>query len=134
MFKLSIVSPEKVLYEDTVESIVVPGSEGYLGVMSKHAPLITSLKPGKLEIRDSHNKEIIAAISGGFLEVSDNVATILADAVELASEIDLERAESAMKRAMERINMNPSEIDLPRARAALERARNRFKIFKQHGN
>ncbi|MBD3382488.1 MAG: ATP synthase F1 subunit epsilon [candidate division Zixibacteria bacterium] len=134
MFKLSIVSPEKVLYEDTVESIVVPGSEGYLGVMSQHAPLITSLKPGKLEIRDSHNKEIIAAISGGFLEVSDNVATILADAVELASEIDLERAESAMKRAMERINMNPSEIDLPRARAALERARNRFKIFKQHGN
>lgn len=134
MFKLSIVSPEKVLYEDTVESIVVPGSEGYLGVMSQHAPLITSLKPGKLEIRDSNNKEIIAAISGGFLEVSDNVATILADAVELASEIDLERAESAMKRALDRINMNPSEIDLPRARAALERARNRFRIFKQHGN
>ncbi len=132
MFKLSIVSPEKVLYEDMVESVVAPGSEGYLGILSNHAPLITSLKVGKLEIRDSKNRELTAAISGGFLEVSNNTATILADSVELAEEIDLSRAESALNRARERMNLDSGDIDLVRARSSLERARNRIQIFKKH--
>jgi F-type H+-transporting ATPase subunit epsilon len=131
MFKLSIVSPEKVLYEDMVESLVVPGTAGYLGVLSNHAPLITSLQVGKIEIRDSNKLERIAAISGGFLEVSNNTATILADSVEFAEDIELPRAESALQRARERLNMDAGDIDLPRARAALLRAKNRIKIKKE---
>ncbi len=131
MFKLSIVSPEKVLYEDMVESLVVPGTAGYLGVLSNHAPLITSLQVGKIEIRDSNKVEKIAAISGGFLEVSNNTATILADSVEFAEDIELPRAESALQRAQERLNMDAGDIDLPRARAALLRAKNRIKIIKE---
>ena len=131
MFKLSIVSPEKVLYEDMVESLVVPGTAGYLGVLSNHAPLITSLQVGKIEIRDSNKVEKIAAISGGFLEVSGNTATILADSVEFAEDIKVPRAESAIQRAQERLNMDARDIDLPRARAALLRAKNRIKIEKE---
>ncbi|HDS01867.1 MAG TPA: ATP synthase F1 subunit epsilon [candidate division Zixibacteria bacterium] len=131
MFKLSIVSPERVLYEDDVESLVAPGIDGYLGILSNHAPLITSLVTGRIEIRDAHKIEKIAAISQGFLEVSGNTATILADAVEFVEEIDLSRAESALKRAEERVNMDSGDIDLPRARNALIRARNRIKLVKQ---
>jgi F-type H+-transporting ATPase subunit epsilon len=114
-----------------VESLVVPGTAGYLGVLSNHAPLITSLQVGKIEIRDSNKLERIAAISGGFLEVSNNTATILADSVEFAEDIELPRAESALQRARERLNMDAGDIDLPRARAALLRAKNRIKIKKE---
>ena len=132
MFKLSIVSPEKTLYEDEVESMVAPGAAGYLGILSNHAPLITSLAAGKLEIRDAQKKERIASISGGFLEVSNNAATILADAVEFVEEIDLSRAQDALRRAEERLNMAPGKVDLPRARAALTRAQNRIRLYKEY--
>jgi F-type H+-transporting ATPase subunit epsilon len=132
MFKLSIVSPEKILYEDMVESLVVPGTAGYLGVLSNHAPLITSLTTGMLEIRDENKVEKIGSISGGFLEVSNNTATILADSVEFVEEIDLSRAETALKKAQERLNLPSGEMDLPRAKAALMRAQNRIKLRKQH--
>ncbi len=128
MFKLSVVSPERVLYEQEVQGIVGPGSEGYLGVRSNHAPLISSLAPGKITITESDEKQRIAAVSGGFIEVSDNVATILAETVEFVEEIDLDRARTAYERAKERIGMKKSGIDMQRALAALRRAENRLKI------
>jgi len=132
MFKLSIVSPEKTLYEDMVESLVAPGTEGYIGILSNHAPLITTLSAGKIEVRDSNKVERIAAISGGFLEVSANTATILADSVEFVEEIDVSRAKSALTRAQEKLNLHTGQIDLPRARAALLRAKNRLKLAKDN--
>jgi F-type H+-transporting ATPase subunit epsilon len=128
MFKLSVVSPERVLYEQEVQSIVVPGSEGYLGVLSNHAPLISSLAPGKITITESDEKQRIAAVSGGFIEVSDNVTTILAETVEFVEEIDLDRARTAYQRAKERMGLKKSTIDMQRAQAALRRAENRLKI------
>ncbi len=128
MFKLSVVSPERVLYEEEVQGIVVPGSEGYLGVLSNHAPLISSLAPGKITITESDEKQRIAAVSGGFIEVSDNVATILAETVEFVEEIDLDRARTAYQRAKERLGLKKSAIDIQRALAALRRAENRLKI------
>ena len=128
MFKLSVVSPERVLYEQEVQGIIVPGSEGYLGVLSNHAPLISSLAPGKITITESDEKQRIAAVSGGFIEVSDNVATILAETVEFVEEIDLDRARTAYQRAKERMGLKKSAIDMQRALAALRRAENRLKI------
>ncbi len=128
MFKLSVVSPERVLYEQEVQGIVVPGSEGYLGVLSNHAPLISSLAPGKITITESDEKQRIAAVSGGFIEVSDNVATILAETVEFVEELDLDRARTAYQRAKERMGLKKSAIDMQRALAALRRAENRLKI------
>ncbi len=128
MFKLSVVSPERVLYEQEVHGIVVPGSEGYLGVLSNHAPLISSLVPGKITITENDEKQRIAAVSGGFIEVSDNVATILAETVEFVEEIDLDRARTSYQRAKERMGLKKSAIDMQRAQAALRRAENRLKI------
>lgn len=134
MFQLSIVTPEKVAYEVEVKTLVVPGTEGYLGILSNHAPLITALKPGRIEFADADDNVVFIAVSGGFLEVSNNQATILADAVELGDEIDIERAQAAYDRQKARLiegGSGESEIDMPRARASMERAANRIKVYKQ---
>ena len=134
MFHLSIVTPEKSFYEGNIKSLVVPGTEGYLGVLSQHAPLITALMPGKIEFRDENDEVNIMAVSGGFLEVSNNIATILADTVESADEIDIERANAAYDREKKRLvsaGGEETDIDLPSVRAALERAANRIKVYKE---
>jgi F-type H+-transporting ATPase subunit epsilon len=131
VFKLSIVSPERILFEDEIRSLIVPGSEGYLGVLAHHAPLIATLKVGKITIKDETNVEKIMAISGGFIEVSNNVATILADTVELVDEIDLERAEGALKRAQELLNLDVSNVERERARHSAEKAKNRIALYKE---
>ncbi|UCE67113.1 MAG: F0F1 ATP synthase subunit epsilon [Candidatus Zixiibacteriota bacterium] len=132
MFKLSVVTPEKTVFEMDVRSIIAPGSEGYLGILSNHAPLITALKPGILSVNDQSGNETFYSISGGFLEVSGNIATILADAIESADEIDLERAEESLKRARERL-LHKAElhVDTERVYASIERARNRLKLAKR---
>jgi len=134
MFVLSIVTPEKVYYEDDIKSLVVPGTEGYLGILSNHAPLITALKPGRIEFRDANDKVEQLAVSGGFLEVSNNRATLLADAVERGNEIDIERAQAALEREKNRLisaGQGETDIDLPSVRAAIERAQNRIKVYKE---
>jgi len=130
MFRLSIVTPEKTVYEDEINSLIAPGTVGYLGIMSNHAPLITSLQPGKFSFKDKDGKEIKMAISGGFLENSHNHCTILADSAEFASDIDLERASESLKRAERRLKASGGEIDLGRAREAYDRAKNRLKVAK----
>ena len=134
MFRLSIVTPEKVFFEADIKSLIVPGTEGYLGILSNHAPLITALHPGKIEFQDADEGPHFLAVTSGFLEVSGNVATLLADAVEETEEIDLERATAARDRAWEMLKAagaGDKHIDVPRARAALERAHNRIKIYKE---
>jgi F-type H+-transporting ATPase subunit epsilon len=132
LFKLSVVTPEKTVFEMDVRSIVAPGSEGYLGILSNHAPLITALRPGILSVNDESGDEKFYSLSGGFLEVSGNIATILADAIESADEIDPERAEESLKRARERL-LHKAElhIDTERVYASIERARNRLKVAKR---
>lgn len=133
MFDLSIVTPEKVFYEAKIKSLVVPGSEGYLGILANHAPLITALMPGKIEFSDAEGKVVILAVSGGFLEVSGNRATLLADAVESADEIDMERAQETLDREKRRLvsaGEGETDIDLPSVRAAIDRASNRIKVYK----
>ncbi len=134
MFLLSIVTPEKVYYEAEIKSLMAPGTEGYLGVLSHHAPLITALKPGKIEFRDAQDLLHILAVSDGFLEVSENRATLLADAVEEADRIDIERARAAYERSKARLisaGTTETSIDLPSVRSAMERAANRIRVFNE---
>jgi F-type H+-transporting ATPase subunit epsilon len=126
-FHLSLLTPEKPFLEAEVVSIVAPGSEGYLGILANHAPLITRLIPGKLEVKDGEGARTFA-ISGGFLEVSDNKATILADALEPPESIDVARARRAKERAEERMRDLTGKIDFARAEMALARAINRIRI------
>lgn len=80
-FHLTIVTPEKTVYDAEVTSIIAPGDLGYLGVLADHAPLITSLKTGNLEITDQGGVKSAMTISGGFMEVQKNIVTILADSI-----------------------------------------------------
>ena len=96
--------------------------------------MITALKPGKIEFRDSEDKIFLLAVSNGFLEVSGDSATILADAVEYSETIDIDRARSALKRLQEQMNLaQQGEVseDLKEARMGLERAINRIKIHEE---
>ena len=121
------------MYEAEVNSLVAPGSGGYLGILSHHAPIITALRPGKIEFHDASDQIHILAVTAGFLEVSANKATILADAAEDADKIDIERARAAYQREKVRLvsaGDGETSIDLPSCRAAIERAENRIRIYE----
>jgi len=85
-FELAILTPERTVFEGAVEYVQVSGSEGYLGVLAHHAALVTGLAPGTLTVRRAGGGERRWQVSGGFFEVSDNRATVLADAVDEAAE------------------------------------------------
>ena len=127
-YHLSIVTPEETVFDQEIVSLIVPGVKGYLGVLAHHAPLITPLQPGKITIRLADNTELLLAVSGGFLEVANNKATILADAAEPADRIDCDRARQALERARERLADHSGNWDIDRANAALHRALNRIRI------
>lgn len=91
MLNLEIVTPEKKVFSDTVEAVSVPTTSGEVGLLSNHAPLISALKPGILSYTRGGATERMM-IAGGFLEVSDNKVSVLADTAEAASEIDIEAA------------------------------------------
>lgn len=131
-FQLEVITPDRVVLSDNqIVSVVAPGSEGYLGMLANHAPLMTELTIGKLDFRRADGSEGAMAISGGFLEVFENKVSVLAESAELVEEIDIERAEQAKKRAEERLAAAGAELDATRARIALLRALNRLKTAQR---
>jgi F-type H+-transporting ATPase subunit epsilon len=128
-FHLSIVTPEVTVFDEEVSSLVVPGSKGYLGVLANHAPLITPLQPGKITIQLTGGSELNLAVAGGFLEVANNKATILADAAETIDKIDRDRALKSLDRARERLLDTTGDWDTDRATAAVNRANNRVRLI-----
>ena len=126
---LTVVTPEKVIYDDQAEAVIVRGSEGELGVFFDHAPLATELGIGVLNIKTEKDYQPIS-ISGGFLEILPQQVTVLADAGERPEEIDLQRAQEAKKRAEDRLTRAETdpEVDFARAKAALQRAISRIRI------
>ncbi|OGF04927.1 MAG: ATP synthase F1 subunit epsilon [Candidatus Eisenbacteria bacterium RBG_16_71_46] len=84
-FELCILTPEKTVFEGAVEYVEVPGTEGYMGVLAHHAALVTALADGTLKVRHAGGREESMRVGGGFFEVSNNRATVLADAIEEAA-------------------------------------------------
>jgi F-type H+-transporting ATPase subunit epsilon len=125
-----IATPTGWAARSDAESLIAPGTEGYLGILANHSPLMTALGVGALQYRDSSGYDHTLALTEGFLEVSDNIVTIIADAAELKEAIDLERAKSALERAKDRLTAAATDhtIDIERARAAYRRALNRIRI------
>ncbi len=125
-----LLTPERTLLETEIASLVAPGSEGFLGILAHHAPLITGLKPGPVTLTLPGGRKEVYSVSGGFLEVSNNRTVILADAAERPEEIDLSRAEAARDRAKDRLERRTPELDAARAEAALARALNRVYVAR----
>ena len=98
--RCEIVSQDRTVFEGDVDNVVLPGTEGEMGVLPHHSPLLTTLKYGVIKVR-RQGKEQIFAVSGGVAEVQPDIVTVLADAAEDVAEIDIRRAEAAKKRAEE---------------------------------
>ncbi len=128
-FKLEIVTPEGLIFEGDVEHVRAPGVKGSFGVLAGHTPFITPLDVGEIDVR-SEGKEMVYATSGGLADVQAGKYLILAETVELAGDIDVERAKSSRERALKLIEerKKDKEIDLERARASVKRAENRMRI------
>lgn len=126
-FRLEVVTVGGVVFSEDVDMIVAWGSEGQLGILPHHAPLMTMLQPGELLIRKDEGEQYLAT-SGGFLEVRLDKVVILADACERAEEIDTARAKAARLRAEETLKSRPAGADAAVAEAALRRSLARLKV------
>jgi F-type H+-transporting ATPase subunit epsilon len=124
---VEVVTAERELYNGEANLVSAPGSEGRLGILPRHAALLTTLAPGDLRIELNGAEEPLF-VSGGFLEVSDNNVTVLADTAEHAEEIDQARAEEARRRAQERLAQTQSNVDRAELQGALERAMARIRV------
>ncbi len=129
--ELEIVTPERLAYSDTVDSVQLPGSEGELGVLPHHAPLVSTLGVGELRIRKGGTEESFAIV-GGFLQVRPDKVVVMAETADLASEIDLERAQEARREAERALETGYHEgADLAAARAALQQALLRIRVAER---
>lgn len=131
--QLEIVTPEKVVVSQEVNSVVAPGSLGEFGVLEGHVPFLTGIEPGELRYSSASKTEHLS-VTSGFAEVSENKVSILVDAAERAEEIDLDRARKAMERARERLAKDRAtfkDIDFSRAEAALRRAIARIRVAQK---
>ena len=128
---LEIVTPERLAYSETVDSVQLPGSEGELGVLPHHAPLVSTLGVGELRIRKGGAEESFAIV-GGFLQVLPTKVVVLAETADLASEIDLEKAQEARREAEKALESGYHEgADLSTARAALQTALLRERVAQR---
>ncbi|MEK8089617.1 F0F1 ATP synthase subunit epsilon [Thermithiobacillus plumbiphilus] len=114
--RVDVVSAEQSIYEGTAEMVVVPGEMGEIGVLPRHAPLLTRLRAGEVRIRNGEHVEYLF-VSGGIVEIQPHVVTILSDTAERASDLDEAKALEAKQRAEERMAGQLSDIDYARAQA-----------------
>jgi F-type H+-transporting ATPase subunit epsilon len=127
-FKLQIITPGKVVFQENATSVSAPGTLGGFQVLCDHAPLISTIEIGELKVKDAKGNDLLYATSGGFVEVKDNNVVVLAETAELAAEIDVERATAAGERASTRLHSTDPGIDLDRARLAMMRSLNRLRV------
>jgi F-type H+-transporting ATPase subunit epsilon len=129
--QLEIVTPEKLAYQDEVDSVVLPGSQGEIGVLPHHAPLVSTLGAGELRLRKGGSEESFAIV-GGFLQVLPDKVVVMAETADIASEIDLERAQEARRQAEQALEGGFVEgADLAAARAALQAALVRIRVAER---
>jgi F-type H+-transporting ATPase subunit epsilon len=125
--ELQIVTPDRMIVQDRVDEVQIPGAEGYFGVLPGHTPLLASLAVGEMWYRRGQEK-VHLAIAFGFAEVLPDRVTILARLAERAEDVDVSRAEAARRRAEERLAHARGDMDLERARVALMKAVTRIQV------
>lgn len=128
-FELKIITPDRIFYEGMAEMVEFNTTEGEIGVYKRHIPMTVIIKPGILTITEEDGTKE-AALHAGFAEILPDKVTIMAEIVEWPAEIDEERAEHAKERAMDRIHNRTTETDIARAETALQRAIARIEVLK----
>ena len=125
---VEILPPNRLLLQDEVDELNLPAAEGYLGILPGHVALLSNLGLGELMLRKDGQPRFLTVFRG-YMEVSDDKVTVLAEVAEDMSEIDAQRAGAARDRALERLNGRDAEvIDFDRASAALQRALVRLQV------
>jgi F-type H+-transporting ATPase subunit epsilon len=124
---VTIVTAQQTVFDGEAEMVIAPGSEGQLGILPRHAPLLTTLALGELRIRE-HGVDEGIFVAGGFLEVNQGVVTILADDAERAADIDESHAEEARRRAQALKEQAATPDVAALAAAELERAVGRLRV------
>jgi len=130
---VNIVTPDGLVYNHHATMVIVRSIDGDLGIMANHEPIVTPLQIGEVHVRriDNPGHEDLIAVNGGFMEVADNVASIVADSAERERDIDLSRAEAARQRAEQHLQEAKAQHDTDeaqRAQVALQRAINRIHV------
>jgi F-type H+-transporting ATPase subunit epsilon len=125
--QLQIVSADRSLVNEQVDEVEIPGADGYFGVLPGHTPLLALLGAGELWYRQGQEKHYLS-IAFGFAEVQPDRVTILAQIAEKADELDVARAEAALKRAQERLASPASDMDFERARIAMLKSLIRLQV------
>lgn len=135
LITVSIVTPNGVQYEHHGQIVVLDATDGELGIMAGHEPIVTPLNIGSVQVKRIHSHDEQTdeiAVNGGYVEFSNDVATIIADSAERARDIDINRAESAKERAVRHIEEAKKKHDVSsqkRAEVALRRAINRINVY-----
>ncbi len=130
-YPLRVVSVERSLFEGDVEFMIANGAEGELGVLARHAPLMTILKPGPLRIQETFGgEEQVLFVGGGFLEVLPDRVTVLADVAEHADEISIASAEEARRRAQEKLAGTLTSAEETEFQNALAMAEARLRLAR----
>lgn len=132
-FHLTVLTPERAVLEQDVTSIVAPGVTGYLGVLRNHAPLMTTLVPGKLTVKDLDRHVEVYALGAGFMEVSRNQVTILAETLDPVDEIDLSQAIATRDWAEKHLQQGLPASRKADVAATLKRARARIYVKRNPG-
>ncbi|MFW7378296.1 MAG: ATP synthase F1 subunit epsilon [Oligoflexus sp.] len=126
-FHVSILSPSAKVMECQAKSLIVPGSQGYMTILPDHAQMVAELGFGELTMETGESNKSVYFLSGGFVEVEGGDVVILADVVEAAPKIDMERAKASRDRALQRLEAS-DDIDVDRANQALRRAEVRIMV------
>jgi F-type H+-transporting ATPase subunit epsilon len=128
--RLEVITPERKVYSEDIRYVIVPGTEGEMGFLPDHAPLVSTLNIGIVRVFKEGEKPLRIAVAGGFVEVRNSRVAILSRAAEREDEIDRTRAAAARDRAQARLAARTPDVDVARAEAALKRALNRLKVLE----
>ena len=127
-FQLEVISPERVFYAGDVEMVELTTTEGDIGIYAEHIPLTTIVAPGVLTITESGSQKKEAAVLEGFMEITQDKVTILAQSCEWPEEIDVNRAIEARERAERRLKSSDATINIGRAELALRKSLIRIEL------
>lgn len=129
--QVEIVSPQRILFSGEVKMVSVPATDGYMGIMGRHAPLLSTLSIGEIVLHEESGEEISIAISGGVVEVRPDKVIVLADVGEAAEDIDEDRAQAALDRAQASLASNPPPEERAPLLESIRRSNLRLKVARK---